>query len=229
MAISDRRLAVLGGLALLSLLDVAFVGARMLESGSNTYVFLAWNIFLAWIPLVLAMAVYDGFRRHGARLRLLPPAVGWLLFLPNAPYILTDFVHLGPSPRIPLWYDAAMISAFAFTGLVLGLVSLALVHVVLQRIAGATWAWLAAALSLLLASVGIYIGRFLNLNSWDALLRPRLIAGLIRVRLEDPFGNFRLLAVTMVFSAFLGACYLLVHALARPAVELDRGSVGRRR
>ncbi len=228
MAISDRRLGVLAGLALLSLLDVAFVVVRVVESGHRTYAFLVWNLFLAWVPLVLAILVYDGFRRHGPRLRLLLPGTGWLLFLPNAPYILTDFVHLGPSPRIPLWYDAAMISAFAFTGLVLGLVSLALVHVVVQRIAGAGWAWMLAWTSILLASVGIYVGRFLHLNSWDALLRPRLIAGLIRLRLEDPLGNFRLVAVTLVFSAFLGACYLLVYALARPAVELERRESRRR-
>ena len=56
--------------------------------------FLIWNLFLAWIPLLLALLVYDRYRRGRPLLVLAPALVLWLLFLPNAPYIVTDFVHL---------------------------------------------------------------------------------------------------------------------------------------
>ena len=110
---SSRRSLALLSLALSSGLCVALEAARIVYSGTNDYRFLVWNLFLAWIPFGLALAVYDGHRRGRLRLGL---AALWLLFFPNAPYIVTDFVHLQHTDAAPYWYDAVTVSAFAWTG-----------------------------------------------------------------------------------------------------------------
>ena len=148
--------------------------------------YLVWNLTLAWIPLAA---------RRAARRRLLAPAAGrrappvgaaWLVFLPNAPYVLTDFIHLGTEHR---QFDPLLLASFAFTSLALGFASLLLVQLVVTRAAGAAIGWVVALSSLFAASVGIYLGRVLRLNSWDVVHRPGHLAEIALARLADPFGN----------------------------------------
>ena len=113
-------------------------------------------------------------------------ALAWLVFLPNAPYVLTDFIHLGAEHR---QFDAILLASFAFTSLALGFASLLLVQLVVTRAAGAAIGWFVALSSILAASVGIYLGRVLRLNSWDVVQRPGHLAEIVLARLEDPFGN----------------------------------------
>jgi len=92
--LSTRRRAIYAALALLSLFSVALIATRYFYSREPLFGGLIWNLFLAWIPFGLSVLIYDR-HRAGARLRsLVPLAALWLLFLPNAPYILTDFKHL---------------------------------------------------------------------------------------------------------------------------------------
>src|SRR5687768_6964287 len=162
-----RSTLALGALASASVLCIAMLVIRTIETGSSYYDFLAWNLLLAWIPLLLAVAAYVRARR---RLDLVVAVllVPWLLFFPNAPYLLTDFVHLDEGPA-PLWYDGLMLSAFAWTALLLGFGSLYLVQMVLRRAAGTVVAWLGVVVALSLGSIGVYVGRFIRFNSWDAL------------------------------------------------------------
>jgi uncharacterized membrane protein len=141
---------------------------------------------------------------------LLPVAGLWLLFLPNAPYILTDFKHLVPSPVVPLWVDIVVIAAPAWTGLLLGFLSLYLVQSVVRSLAGARVAWVAAVGVLGLASFGIYLGRVLRWNSWDVLADPRLVFDLDGV-LADP----RAIGMTVLLAGFLTTSYLVLYALMR--------------
>jgi uncharacterized membrane protein len=221
MTPSARRVAVLGVLMVASAFDLALLAGRIVHSGQRGYAFLAWNLVLAWIPLLLALVVYDGYRRNGWRLRYVPAAILWLLFLPNAPYVLTDFIHLRSIDGAPVWFDAALVAGFAFTGVLLGFVSLALMHAVAQRLGGAMFGWSFVAVALGLCSVGIYVGRFLRFNSWSALTSPGRLLDLTLYRLGDPFGNALLLEVMVVFTGFLVIGYLIVWTLARPTVELD--------
>ena len=129
----QRTLAIVALLAA-SVLCIATVEIRTHETGDAYYRFLVWNLILAWVPLAFAIAAYSR-----ARSRIdLPVAVllvPWLLFFPNAPYLLTDFIHLGEGPA-PLWYDGLMFSAFAWTGLLLGFGSLYLVQMITSREVG---------------------------------------------------------------------------------------------
>jgi uncharacterized membrane protein len=208
--ISLRRRAVYAALVLLSLFSVALIGVRYLYSSEPLFGGLIWNLFLAWIPFGLAILIYDRHRAGTRPLYLLPVAAFWLLFLPNAPYIVTDFKHLVPSPEVPLWVDIVVITAPAWTGMLLGFLSLYLVQSVVRDLAGARLAWAAAVAVLGLASFGIYLGRVLRWNSWDVLTHPRLLSDL-DVVLVDP----RAIGMTVLLSGFLTSSYLVLYAFMR--------------
>jgi uncharacterized membrane protein len=218
--LSARRIAVVVSFALASLGCCGLVVVRNLETGNPNFRYLIWNLFLAWIPFVLALLFYDGHRRGMGTPALVTLGALWLVFFPNGPYIVTDFVHLSRDPLSPLWFDGLTIGAFAAMGLLLGLGSLYLIQSAVRRELG--WAVVSAAL--LLGSVGIYVGRFVRLNSWDFFTNPHHLAYLVRLRLADPLGNPKLIAVVATSTLMLGAAYLLVYAVASPSLrlELDR-------
>ena len=169
---SRRRLATLSVLGLGSLFCVALVLVRNVHTGNVNFRYLIWNLFLAWIPFVLAVFVYDRWRRRGAGLTLFVLGALWLLFFPNAPYIATDFVHLNRDPLAPFWFDAVTIASFAWMGLLLGFASLYLMQTVVRQWLGSAAGWAFAVVAIGLGSLGIYLGRFLRLNSWDASSIP---------------------------------------------------------
>ena len=215
--LSTRRRAIYAALALLSLFSVALIVTRYFYSHEPLFGGLIWNLFLAWIPFGLSIVLYDR-HRAGARPRsFVPLAALWLLFLPNAPYLVTDFKHLAPSPAVPLWVDVVVLAAPAWTGMLLGFLSLYLVQSVLRQLAGARVAWAAAVAVLGLASFGIYLGRVLRWNSWDVIANPRILSDLGSVVLEP-----RAIAMTVLLSGFLTASYLVVYAFMRFEVVEER-------
>ena len=212
---TQRRLAVLGALGALSLLFVAMIVVRQAYSGEPVHRWLVWNLFLAWVPLLFALAVYDGARRGIGRLPLLALGALWLLFFPNAPYLVTDLKYVGQFSDVPLWYDVVLLSTGAWAGLALGFISLYLMHAVARRAWGALNAWLAVGFALALSSFGVFLGRFERWNSWDVFTDPGLIARQLADGLANPLDYPRALAVTAVFTMFLGTTYLVFYAFAR--------------
>jgi uncharacterized membrane protein len=212
-----RTLAIVALLAA-SALCVATVEIRTYETGDAYYRFLVWNLILAWVPLAFAIAAYSRARSRidlSVALLLVP----WLLFFPNAPYLLTDFIHLGEGPA-PLWYDGLMLSAFAWTGLLLGFGSLYLVQMIVRCAFGATISWLGVVAALGVASVGVYLGRFIGLNSWDALVRPVRVADVVREQLSAVPG--RTAEALLALVAFLLVGYLAVYSFNGLNLELER-------
>ena len=210
---STRRIVTFLALIGLSAFCVALVVVRASATGTQLWTWLVWNLVLAWVPFLLALAVYDGHRRRAPRTLLAPLSALWLVFFPNAPYILTDFVHLDQPLAAPLWFDALMIASFAFTGLLLGYASLYLMQAVVRARFGAIAGWGAALGALAVSSVGIYLGRFVRVNSWDVVANPDALYGIARPRLEDPLGNPELIAVSLLFTAFLSVTYLVLYSL----------------
>jgi len=212
---SDRRLAVFGALAGLSGLVAGLVAFRVAYSRSFEDVPYLWNLFLAWIPFGLALLLYDR-HRHGARLvQLLALGLLWLLFFPNAPYIVTDFRYLTDMTGKAFWFEGLLIGTAAATGLLLGFMSLYLIQAIVRRVAGARYAWLFVFGALVLSSFGVYLGRVLRWNSWDVFVRPgSLLAELARV-LVDPLAHPRPIAITILFTSFLLASYAIFYSLAR--------------
>lgn len=168
------RLALIGLLAGASLISVTLFRIRNMMSGTMDYDFLLWNLFLAWLPLVMSyMASSFASKRRFVALTVPIAAVLWLLFFPNAPYILTDLFHLRhPRENVPVWFDTLLINWFAWTGLLIGVFSLFIMHDLVRKAFGRVTGWLFVMVVGTLCGVGIYIGRFLRWNSWDVILHP---------------------------------------------------------
>jgi uncharacterized membrane protein len=166
----SRRLGVLvGALAAASIVLVALAESAV-RLGPFVHTWLTYNLFLAWLPLAFA---FLAIRTEG-RMALIP-AVLWLAFLPNAPYLVTDLIHVGEAGgSVP--FDAAVIGAAAMLGVVIGGLSLALMQARVAAALGTRAGWLFAYGILGLAGLGVYIGRVLRWNSWDAFVRPLDIA-----------------------------------------------------
>ena len=211
----DRRLLTLASLAGLSFLVAAMVAVRIAYTDTGNYVNLVWNLFLAWIPLLFALVVYDGVQRGARRLPLIVCGVIWLLFFPNAPYLVTDLKYLDMIDGAPIWYDAVLVSAAAWAGLALGFISLYLMHSVARRYLGSLNAWLAVGAVLALSSFGVFLGRFRRWNSWDLFVQPHSLLDEIADGLADPLAYPRAIAVVIVFTAFLASTYLVFYAFAR--------------
>jgi uncharacterized membrane protein len=203
------KAGLLLSLLLSSALSVALLAARMVYAGKITYLFLVWNLWLAWIPLGCALLVWS-LRRTGALGKALLGVawLTWLIFFPNAPYIITDLMHLRHFPPVPIWYDVILVFSFAWNGLMVGFVSLWIMQHVAQVWLGRWAGWGLVGATLIAGSFGVYIGRFLRWNSWDILLNPGVLGRDLADRLLDPLAHPRTLAVTALFAAFLALAYV---------------------
>lgn len=148
---------------------------------------LVWNVFLAWVPYVWATLLLTAPRTHARGLTWLLTGL-WLVFFPNALYVVTDAIWLPQQARggMPVAYDIAVYVTAAASGIALGFLSLRRVHEVVDRLHGARAGWAFAGLSMLLAGGGIALGRVLHRNSWDVVLRPSALMRDVASGLSSP-------------------------------------------
>jgi len=204
-----RRIVVISALLLWS---TCLIVLRVERTGSGYYLFLIWNLFLAGIPLVASTCLRVS-RRWRLPLLIQVGCFGfWLLFLPNAPYILTDLLHLTANSQVPAWFDLALLLSCAGTGLLLGYLSLIDVHDIVAEKLGQAVGWVLALSSLLLTGFAIYLGRFLRWNSWDVLFRPTIMFN-IADGLLHPVSHSRTFAVTLIYGILLGFGYISLRVL----------------
>lgn len=205
---AKKQVNILAILLLSNLFSIALIAFRVYYTGLNLFIFLTWNLFLAWIPYGLSL-IFLVWEKKLNSIFLIGFLLGlWLLFFPNAPYILTDLFHFGQKIYVPLWYDLILILSFAWNGLLLGFLSLANVQNYLSKKVNVFVGWFFAFISLGLSAFGIYLGRFLRWNSWNILTHPQAIFYDILDRIIHPFAHKQSLAMTLVFSAFLILAYL---------------------
>jgi uncharacterized membrane protein len=201
-------------LNLACLLCIMLVAARVAYSDTERHTGLIWNLFLAWIPFMLAYFAHAVSWRR-ATLYLIIPAIAflWLIFFPNAPYMLTDLQDLSRrASDAPLWYDVIIVVWMSWTGMMLGVVSLYLMQDIIIRTLGRTTGWIFVFVISALSSFGIYIGRFVRLNSWDILQNPAEAAQLIMGIVIDP--SRRLAAFTILYTIFFLFVFLLLYSFS---------------
>jgi uncharacterized membrane protein len=214
------KLAIVALLIFSSIIAMTIYGARVVYADQIDYSFLPKNLFLAWMPLVIAAITYTLANVRYIRIVTPISAFLWLIFFPNAPYILTDFKHLQDQVAYaPQWADVLLLIWFAWTGLLLGIVSLYLMHEIVKKIFGwlAGWAFVFGAS--VLGAMGIYIGRFLRWNSWDILDSPLQILKETLSIWINPFDAPSAIVFSALFAMLFLFVYLIMYAFAHSVIN----------
>jgi uncharacterized membrane protein len=190
--------------------------ARVFYTNSLLYIFLIWNIFLAFIPYWVSKCLFKtGYNNYiTASLFFV-----WLLFFPNALYIITDLIHLQRKTNIPIWFDAIIIFSSALLGLIVAFVSLFKVEEFLRLKFSKQKINIAIPILLFLGSFGVYLGRFLRWNSWDIIQNPLGLISSIVNRFIFPFDHLRTWGLTFMLT---GLFYLIYLLLVRVKTALSR-------
>jgi uncharacterized membrane protein len=218
------RVHTLAPLAALVLWTMVLIGVRVLWAESVLGLGLYLNLALAVIPVGLALLFKRLSEARGSGLLTHWTFAAWILFLPNAPYLVTDLFHVQNRPGAPLWYDALVLATLAGTGVCLGFTSVAIVQDEVRRKLGSLAGWSCAVSALVLAGFGIWIGRFLRWNSWDVAARPlHLVVDLVG-HFTNPDHILSAAGMTAVYGATLVLGYVALRVaapgMALPAAEL---------
>lgn len=216
-SVFHRHAPLLNWIAFACAFCLALLAYRIHWSGRTSFFFLSWNLALAAVPLVFALAAL-GLSHLRWPFFSLVMLIPWLLFLPNAPYILTDLLHLKARAPIPLWYDLILLLAFALTGLLLGFLSMMCVERVLQPLFERPVIVVFRGAVLFLCGFGIYLGRFLRWNSWEIATRPKSFLCVVGDRFLDPTEHGKTWAVTFLIGTLLITMYALVWGVGKGLV-----------
>ncbi|MGZ4033983.1 MAG: DUF1361 domain-containing protein [Bacteroidia bacterium] len=202
-------------MAISSAMSVVLLFFRIEWSGNLSYIFLSWNLFLAWIPFLFSLILTECNKQPVSRIKLFALFCGWLVFFPNAPYILTDMFHLHIRKEIPLWFDLVLIVSFAWNGLLLGYASLfEIQHFLIARFSQNAVSFFIG-ISMILSGFGIYLGRYPRYNSWEIITNPIDLFSNIFNMLIHPMQNTRMVGVTFFFSVFLMVSYWTLSTLIK--------------
>ncbi len=189
-----------------TLFAVSLCLLRIFKSDVRSYIFLLWNLFLAFVPWWISSYFKQ---RNALRRRDAPLLLMWLLFLPNAPYLLTDLFHLKHRPPIPLWFDLVLILSFAFIGVLVFYRSLKDMIALLKNYMSTAMLACTTCFIVWLISFGLYLGRFLRFNSWDVMHPVSLGKACCRLLLNE-HSLKDVTAFTLIFSAFLLFLFFMI-------------------
>lgn len=194
-------------LGLLSILCFFLSIIRMAFANNKVFLFLNWNLFLAFIPWLFSSLLIINPQWQKRSLLVILIMMLWLLFFPNAPYILTDLFHLRHRSSIPVWFDLLLILSFAWTGLLFGFISLWNIEIVLAKRLNHNLIAFLSGILLFIGSFGVYLGRYLRWNSWDIIRGPFAIMYDISDRLINPFSHPGAWGMTFFMGLFLNIIY----------------------
>jgi len=204
----------------LSLSCFSFSIYRAIYTNTNMFLFLNWNLFLAFIPWILIklLTLYPSYKEN--KIVLISIVITWLLFFPNAPYIFTDLFHLKLNLDMPLWFDLLLILSFAFTGLLFGFISLWNMEKLFEKKIRKKWLLVFSSFFLFVGSYGIYLGRYLRWNSWDFLHSPIRLLSDIMVPFLHPSSHAQAWGVTLFMGFFLNTIYWSYYFIKEKKIRL---------
>lgn len=184
---------------------------------------MTWNLFLAFIPLVLSIWLFR-------RIKLSRSWIWWLgftvfyAFLPNAPYLLTDVIHLIDDIRTiqSVWMITLVLIPVYLIVILAGfeayVISLINMGYYLHRIGKSQWILGMELITHALSAIGIYWGRFLRFNSWDFITQPD---ALLTQGVEEILGKQPLVIIAITF-VILTVLHWLMKRVTLGFVKRDR-------
>jgi uncharacterized membrane protein len=206
-------------LLVLSLAAVFFHLIRILFNAPVDFS-MDWNLFLSWIPLILAFVADSITKRYTEiPIALTLLSITWLAFFPNAPYMITDLAHLTVDYQRDLtWHDTIMLFFYAEVSLFNGLVSLYWVHRAWRRVFEKRTANIMLLVCLPLAGFGVYLGRVRRMNSWDIIDEP----GLIVTNLIESIMDRTAMVFSFEIGLLLGILYLVLWGIIRFRIRYSK-------
>lgn len=203
-------------LAISMLFSIFMTVARTIHTGHLTFIFLTWNLFLAWIPYCISKWLYHNKNKIKQGYVFVCALLLWLAFVPNSFYILTDLYHIGDEYNdftMPNWYDLAMILSFAWNGLLLGILSVRYVEKIVLEKFHLKYDLLFLYPVMWLNALGVYVGRYLRFNSWDVISNPFALTKDISEVLLHPFAEKYATGMIFCFSVLMTLIYLTLKKL----------------
>ncbi|AIQ44902.1 hypothetical protein R70723_02520 [Paenibacillus sp. FSL R7-0273] len=199
---------------LLAGLSLATLGVyHVVSLRTDTYFkFLLWNLFLAWVPFLISSIACMLDKQKYSSMLLLPLGIAWLLFFPNAPYLMTDLLHLTARKSIYIlsgevqsrfWYDLVTLLLFTWSGWLTGFFSLYQFQNVISRKSNLFFSWIFVLAACALGGYGVLLGRVYRLNSWDVLTDWHQLVQLVTDSLNQQ---------SLFFSLFVAVVLLVIYA-----------------
>ena len=189
--------------------------ARMIYTWSVMFAFIPWNLFLAGIPLAFSYLLVKtndnvvAWCMFGL----------WLLFFPNAMYIVTDMFHLKENPDTPQWFDLLLLFSAALNGVIIGMLSLYNAEQFLRKNVPVKYVPLIVFSLFLLCGYGIYLGRYLRWNSWDIFTQPLLVLLDIKNDVRHPIRNNQSWMLSTLFATWLYILYKYIKRISAAPKE----------
>jgi uncharacterized membrane protein len=180
------------------------VGIRVFQAESIYYSWLIWNLVLALIPLLIAHYLYkriDKIPKHPYKTFF--ALLAWFLFLPNAPYLITDLIHLKAYAAIPLWYDSILLFFCAMVGLTYGILSIYYIHMIMKKYILDKYCWWILGYISMACGYGVFLGRILRFNSWDIIAHPHYLVYSSLKHLDKP----QAIEMTLAFAVVVFISY----------------------
>jgi uncharacterized membrane protein len=185
--------------------------------------YLVWNLFLAWIPYVCARAIWRAGRASAPLALLLPLLAVWLVFLPNAPYLVTDVVHLHRHAQgMALVVEVALFGTVGLAGILLGVAAMQPVHRIVAERYGAIASRVFPPVIAVAVAFGVYLGRVQRWNSWDFVSTPGKLLHATWSVVGDPIAHPRAVGGIALFSLAFLVVYCALTAERGPLRLLHR-------
>ncbi|HTE27088.1 DUF1361 domain-containing protein [Flavitalea sp.] len=197
------------------LFSLSLVIFRIWYTQEPIFIFMPWNLFLAYLPYQLLKIFKPSAKDLKSKLLFSGVFVVWLLLIPNAFYMITDLFHLMQRENIPLWFDLVLLMSFAWNGMILGFLSVRQMEKNLSLILPGLREGLFVSLIMFLNSFGVYLGRYLRFNSWDIISNPFNLAKEMGLLLIHPLDNRAAWAMILAFTIMMTIIYKMLKKLSR--------------
>jgi uncharacterized membrane protein len=197
-----------------SLFSLTLLTTRVIASGRLSYAFLAWNLFLAYVPYFISQWLDRHQQILRNRIKLVSLIFTWILFMPNSFYILTDLFHLENMGNDHSWFDLTLILSFAWSGVIFGILSIRKMEMLLKKAKGNLVSGFIICTVMWLNAFGVYIGRFLHFNSWDIIVNRFSLLTEITNIIFNPYDYRYAWAMSICFAFFMIIIYYTIKKLS---------------
>lgn len=182
---------------------------RVFLFGNTAFLYILWNILLAFIPFFISSILLLRTNKEN----IIKPffIIGfilWFIFLPNAPYVITDFIHLGRIHSVPVMYDIFLLFASAWVSLLMGLYSLLHMEKILLLRFTKKITDIIIVIIIFFTSFGVYLGRYFRFNSWDLFTSHRSLVSTIWDIFTQSNNYINVYSYTILFFFFIYISYI---------------------